>query len=476
MIFVGPRGREAWARNGALSRFSRAYALWYTGDAVTNARPAHPTTRDLLDFVHASPTPVHCVAEARRRLEDAGFDELVEGERWALEAGRGYFVVRAGSLMALRVGSAPAAEGGLRILGAHTDSPNLRLKPHADLRANGYLQLAVETYGGLLEYTWLDRDLGLAGQVMLRGEVGAGELESRLVRIDRSVLRIPSLAIHLNRSIREDGLKLNRQQHLAPILGIDPDPQAEDPVGALRHLLAGELDVDPARILTWDLSLMDVVPPTIGGQRGEFIFCPRLDNQAMCHAGLLALLRAEVAPATQMVCLYDHEECGSGSTSGADSSLVEELLRRLAEVEGPGAEAGALPRAVARGAMISADMAHAVHPNYADRHEPLHMPLLGGGPVIKINNQQRYATTAATAALFEALCQDEGVPYQKFVNRSDLACGTTIGPIASSRLGIRTVDVGNPMLSMHSIREMGSADDPERMVAVMTRFLEQTSV
>ena len=445
---------------------------------MTSPRPTHPTTRDLLDFVHASPTPAHCVAEVRRRLDEEGFTPLLEGERWALSAGEGYYVARGGALIALRVGSAPASEGGLRMLGAHTDSPNLRIKPIPNVRNQGYLQLGVETYGGLLEYTWLDRDLGLAGEVMLRGgAAGEGDgVEAELVRIDRPILRIPSLAIHLNRDIREKGLKINRQTDLAPILGLDEDVDGDDPVGGLRRLLAGELDVDPSRILTWDLSLMDVVPPAVGGQRGELIFCPRLDNQAMCHAALVALLRAEVAAATQVICLYDHEEIGSGSATGADSSLVEELLRRLCEVEGPRPEAGALPRAVARGALISADMAHAVHPNFADRHEPMHMPKLGGGPVIKINTQQRYATTAATAALFEALCQDENVPYQKFVNRSDLTCGTTIGPIASSRLGVRTVDVGNPMLSMHSIRETASSEDPERMVAVMTRFLERTTL
>jgi len=474
VIFVGPQALGIVARMRRLA-LCGAQGLWYTSSDLTtqpsSSPQTHPTTRDLLDFVHASPTPAHSVAEVRRRLDDEGFSELIEGERWALSAGHGYYVARGGALIALRVGSVPATQGGLRLLGAHTDSPNLRLKPIADVRASGYQQLGVETYGGLLEYTWLDRDLGLAGEVVLRDGDG-GPLESHLVRIDRPILRIPSLAIHLNREIREKGLKLDRQQHLAPILGLDPSPDQDDPVGALRHLLGAELDVDPTRILSWDLSLMDVVPPAVGGQRGEFIFCPRLDNQGMCHAALLALVRAECGPATQMICLYDHEEIGSGSATGADSSLVEEILRRLIEVEGPHAEAGGLPRAVARGAMISADMAHAVHPNYADRHEPMHMPQLGAGPVIKINTQQRYATTAATAALFESLCQDEDVPYQKFVNRSDLRCGTTIGPIASSRLGIRTVDVGNPMMSMHSIREMASSEDPERMVAVMARFLE----
>ncbi|MCB9568151.1 MAG: M18 family aminopeptidase [Myxococcales bacterium] len=437
---------------------------------------SHPTTLDLLDFIHQGPTPEHCVAEVRRRLEAGGFAGLREGERWALTPGQGYFVARHGTILAFRVGREPAAAAGLRMLGAHTDSPNLRIKPLADVRTQGYCQLGVEAYGGLLEYTWLDRDLGLAGRVMLRAEAGAGPIESRLVRIDRPILRIPSLAIHLQRELRETGLKLNRQLHLAPILGIDAEPGVDDPVGALRRLLAGVMDVDPARILTWDLSLMDTARPALGGRQGELVCSPRLDNQAMCHAALSALLRAAPGAATQMICLYDHEEVGSGSATGADSSMVEEVLRRLAEHEGPGAEAGALPRAVARSAKISADMAHAVHPNFADKHEPRHLPLLNRGPVIKVNAQQRYATTAETAALFEALCQDEGVPYQKFVNRTDLACGSTIGPLSAARLGVRTVDVGNPMLAMHSIRETAGAEDPERMVAVMRRFLELEAV
>ncbi len=446
--------------------FSRARGLWYT--AAMRPEP-NPTAADLLRFIAASPTPEHCVAEVARRLDAAGVVRLDEAARWSLGAGQGCYVVRHGSVVAMRVGASPAAEAGFRMLGAHTDSPNLRLKPQPDVRAQGFLQLGIEAYGGLLEYTWLDRDLGLAGAVMLRGEDGA--VTSRLLHVDRPVLRIPSLAIHLQRDVREAGLKLNRQTHLVPILGVDPEPGASDPVGALRRLLAAELDVDPARILTWDLSLCDVVPPAFAGARGELIASPRLDNQAMCHAALSALLRASAGPATQVVCLYDHEEVGSGSATGADSSMVEEILRRLAEIEGPGAANGDLPRAVARSMKISADMAHGVHPNFADKHDPQHLPRLGGGPVIKFNVQQRYATTAENAAVFEALCQDEQVPCQKFVSRGDIACGSTIGPISAARLGVRTVDVGNAMLAMHSIRETAGADDPERMTRVMARFL-----
>ena len=429
-----------------------------------------PITADLLSFIDASPTPEHCCAEVSRRLDLAGFAPLEEGLAWALEAGRGYYVVRGGTILAFRMGTAPVVDGGFRVLGAHTDSPNLRVKPVPDLTVEGVRQLGVETYGGLLAYTWLDRDLGLAGSVVLRGENG-DRLETRLVRIDRPILRIPSLAIHLNREIRTDGLKLNDQQHLPPVLGLASGDDAEGEPGALGALLAAELDADPARILSWNLSLMDVVPATVGGARGELIFAPRLDNQAMCHAALGALLSAPAATATQVVSLYDHEEVGSRSATGAAGNALHHLLRRIAEVEGPGAGPGALPRAIARSYQVSADMAHGVHPNYKDRHEPRHMPRLNDGPVIKVNTQQRYATSAETAALFESLCQDAEVPVQKFVNRTDLACGSTIGPISAALLGIRTVDVGNAMWSMHSIRETGGAADPARMTAVMARFL-----
>ncbi len=447
-----------------------------------------PTTRDLLAFIHASPTPRHCVAEVSRRLDADNFTALLEGDAWDLQPGERYYVAREGGIVAFRVGEAPACEAGLRLIGAHTDAPTLRLKPLADVTAHGYHQLGVEVYGGALTYAWLDRDLGLAGLVVLRREPGGatgdgpgGRVEQRLLRIDEPILRIPSLAIHLNRDLKEQGLQLNAQKHLAPILGLAPEPpaestaagaaQAKDQPGALKRLLAERLDVEPERLLAWELSANDYQAPTVGGVAGEFIFTPRLDNQAMCHAALLALLRADGQAATQLISLYDHEEVGSSTVAGAGGSLVESIMTRIAEHESPGAVPGGLPRAVAHSFQISADMAHAVHPNYPDQHEPQHLPRMNGGPVIKINAQQRYATGAEGEALFEALCQQADVPYQKFVNRTDLPCGSTIGPISAARLGVRTIDAGNAILSMHSIREQGGAQDPERMTQVMALFL-----
>lgn len=424
---------------------------------------------DLLRYIQGSPTPHHCVQESTQRLRQNHFVELDEGAPWELQSGRGYFVRRGGSLLAFRVGERAAAEGGFRVLGAHTDSPNLRLKPVPDVVRHGYAQLGVEVYGGVLTYTWLDRDLGLAGRVFTRGP-SATSPRSHLVHLDRPLLRVPSLAIHLNRAVRTEGLVLNDQEHLAPVLTLAPDE--DKPAPRLKALLGRELKLDPDQVLGWDLSLTDVVPPTRGGLEGEMLLSPRLDNQAMCHAALSALLAAAPSLSTQVVTLYDHEEVGSASEAGAAGPAAHEVLRRLAETEGPGATAGGLPRAVARSYQISADMAHAVHPNYGDRHEPNHLPALNGGPVIKINTQQRYATDGETASMFESLCLDADIPCQKFVTRTDLACGSTIGPISATRFGIRTVDVGNPMLSMHSIREQaGSADHPA-MITVMQAFLE----
>ncbi len=431
----------------------------------------HPTSLDLLDYIHACPTPAHAVAETARRLQEAGFSALSEGDAWSLAGGDARFVVRGGTVLAFRVGARPAAEAGFRVIGAHTDSPNLRVKPNGDLEAHGYRQLGVEAYGGLLAYTWLDRDLGLAGSVVLRDDAAPGRMTTRLVRIDRPILRIPALAIHLDREVNSVGLKLDFQKHLPPVWGLASAGGEAVRGGTLKRVLAGELGVESEQIISYDLALCDTVRPAIGGLDGELIFAPRLDNLGMCHAALMALCRAGAGDATQLVCLYDHEEVGSGSATGAGGNMTVEVMRRLAEIEGPGACAGGLPRAAARSWQVSADMAHALHPNHSDRHEPRHQPRLNGGPVIKVNNQQRYATTAETAGLFESLCADEGVPCQRFVTRTDLACGTTIGPIASAQLGIRTVDVGNPMLSMHSIRELCGAHDPEPMTAVMTRFL-----
>jgi len=421
---------------------------------------------DLLAFIDRSPTPYHAVAESVERLRAAGYEALEESEHWDLAPGARRYVVRnEGSLFAFEVGTQAPSEAGFRVIGAHTDSPNLRIKPSADVKANGYCQLAVEPYGGVLLHTWLDRDLSIAGRVTVRAEEG---LATRLVDFGRPLLRIPNLAIHLYREIREEGLKLNAQQHLAPILGLENAPPLRDLVA--RELRAQKLaDVSAEQVLAFDLMAYDTQASGVAGLHGEFVHAPRIDNLASCHAALCALLRAgESGPAarTRAIAFYDHEEVGSRSAEGAAGPFLAEGLERIVSGRKDGAQG--LSRAIARSTLVSADMAHAVHPNYADRHEPGHRPVIGGGPVVKLNANQSYASDSATTALFGSLCAAEQVEPQYFVVRSDLACGSTIGPISAARVGIRTVDVGNPMLSMHSCREMAGSADVEPMIRVLT--------
>lgn len=419
------------------------------------------TLDDLLAFLGASPTPFHAVVEARARLATGGFRELSEKEPWeGLAPGR-YFVTAGETTLVAFVLPHGRKVAGFRIVGAHTDSPNLRLKPKPDYVKEGYAQLGVEVYGGALLNSWLDRDLGIAGRLLVREDEG---VRSHLVRIDRPVCRVAQLAIHLDRDVN-DGLKLNRQEHLAPIFGLG---HGDD----VLTFTAKEAGVSRADVVAHDLMLYCLAKPVRGGRSGEMFFSGRLDNLAMSHAGTHALLRAlpeaEHGDVVPVLALFDHEEVGSESLTGAQSSFLPRILERISL--STGASRDAHFRALAGSLCISADMAHAVHPNYESRHEARHKPVLNGGPVIKTNAQQRYATSGPTAALFRELAREVDVPVQEYAHRTDLPCGTTIGPITSSLLGIRTVDVGNPMLSMHSARELGGADDPELMVRVMRLF------
>jgi aspartyl aminopeptidase len=416
---------------------------------------------DLLAFLSASPTPYHAVASTVTRLETARFRPLTEHDAWdSLAPGR-YYVVQEGSAMvAFVVPELPVV--GFRIVGAHTDSPNLRLKPKPEYTKEGYHQLGVEVYGGALLNSWLDRDLALAGRVMVRG-AGSG-FEARLVRLDHPLLRVPQLAIHLDREVNEKGLVLNKQEHLAPVLGLKSSGEAD-----LRALVAASLDVAPGDILHLDLMLHDTLPPARGGAHDEVFFSARLDNLAMCHAAVQSIARVGDGGALcSVVALFDHEEVGSQSATGAESNFLPRVLERLSRRGGGSSDGHA--RTLARSLCLSADMAHAVHPNYESRHETRHKPVLNGGPVLKLNAQQRYATSARTATLVEELCRELAIPLQHYVNRTDLPCGSTIGPITSTLLGIPTADVGNPMLSMHSCREMAGALDPAMMERLMGGF------
>jgi aspartyl aminopeptidase len=417
---------------------------------------------DLLAFIDASPSPFHACATTAGRLEEAGFTERVEGDAWPTGPGR-HFVRRGGSLVAWATTAGHAAGTPFRIIGAHTDSPNLRVKPHPDSGQAGYRQIAVEVYGGALLNSWLDRDLGLSGRVSVRAGHGAVE---RLVRLDRPILRVPQLAIHLDGDIREHGLRLNPQQHLNPIWGLgDPHP------GAFAGLVADAAECAPEDLLAWDLMAHDLTPGTLAGAADELISAPRLDNLCSSWAGTVALLEAVTAPTTTIpvLVLFDHEEIGSTSERGAASTLLPALLERIGAGLGGGREE--LFRACAGSVCASADMAHATHPNYVDRHEPGHRIALNAGPVLKVNSNLRYATDAASAATFVLACEQARVPYQRYAHRSDLPCGSTIGPITAARLGIPTFDLGAPQLAMHSARELCGADDPAHYAAALAAFL-----
>ena len=419
----------------------------------------------MLAFIDASPSPFHACAEAGLRLDEAGFQRLDETDPWPAGPGRRY-VRRGGSLVAWSTHAGHSAGSAFRIVGAHTDSPNLRVKPHPDAGKAGYRQLAVEVYGGALLNSWLDRDLGLSGRVVVRDAGGRAE---RLLLLDRPLFRIPQLAIHLDREVTTKGLLLNAQQHLSPVWGVGDVSQ-----GAFAAFIAEHLDAGPGDILGWDLMLHDVTPSAIAGLHEELVSAPRLDNLCSSWAGLEALIAVsgdDASPPTPIpvLVLFDHEEIGSTSDRGAASTLLPAVTERI--VLGLGGGRDELLRALAGSICCSADMAHATHPNYADRHEPGHQIALNGGPVLKVNSNVRYASDAVSTAAMVLACEQAGVPLQRYAHRSDLPCGSTIGPITAAAMGVPTVDIGAPQLAMHSCRELCGAEDPPRYAAAMAAFL-----
>jgi aspartyl aminopeptidase len=410
---------------------------------------------DLIAFLDASPSPWHVVGSAVRRL--AGFDRLDERDEWADVPPSGY-VVRGASLIAWRLptsASGPAAP--MRIVGAHTDSPCLRIKPRPDAGGLGWKQLAVEVYGGILNNSWLDRDLGVAGRL-----VGA-DGSTTLVHVAEPIARVPQLAVHLDRDVNTAGLLLDTQQHLSPVWGV-----GSASIGEFAAFIAGRagLDVPP---LWWELSLFDVQGAAVIGADRSLLASGRLDNQLSCWSAIHALITSTPADHLAMVVLNDHEEVGSSSTTGAAGPFLEQVVDRL--VTARGGTASDRARSLAASACVSADNAHAVHPNYPERHEPGHRPIVNAGPAIKVNANQRYATSATTASIFQRACDEAGVPWQVFVSRNNMPCGSTIGPITSTRLGIATVDVGIPQLSMHSARELCGVADPIHLAHALTAFL-----
>jgi aspartyl aminopeptidase len=416
---------------------------------------------ELIDFIDASPSPWHTVASAEVRLQAVGYIRLEEGERWQLNAGGRYYVVRGGaSMIAFALGQ--QAEAGYRIIGAHTDSPGLRLKPKAGIASDGLMRLAVEVYGGPILASFSDRDLSLAGRIVLRNQ------ETRLVRFEHPLLRLPNLAIHMNREVNEQGLKFNKQTELPLMLG--QLGEGADAEANLRQLLAGAAGCDAADLLSFEMNVYDVQKGCLWGANEEFIADSQLDNLASCHAALTALIAAAQTKATCMIALFDHEEVGSESATGAGGSFLSDVLSRInfsAELD----EEDRV-RAMSQSLFISADMAHAYNPNFPAAYEPGHKVLVNGGPVIKTNVNQRYATNAESAARFMGFCETASVPYQQYAHRSDLGCGSTIGPKVAAQLGIASVDVGSPMWAMHSARESAGAHDHAYLIAALKAAFE----
>ncbi|PAU66098.1 M18 family aminopeptidase [Pseudomonas sp. PIC25] len=414
----------------------------------------------LIDFLKASPTPFHATDSLAMRLEAAGYKHLDEREPWVAEPGGRYYVTRNdSSIVAVKLGRRPPVEGGMRLIGAHTDSPCLRVKPQPELQRQGFWQLGVEVYGGALLAPWFDRDLSLAGRVTFRH---AGKVESQLIDFKNPIAIIPNLAIHLNREANQ-GWAINAQTELPPILAQVVGDEGAD----FRDLLADQLTLEHGlsadTVLDYELSFYDTQGAAVIGLNGDFIAGARLDNLLSCYAGLQALLAAEGDETCMLVCT-DHEEVGSCSACGADGPMLEQVLRRLLP------EGDAFTRIIQKSLLVSADNAHGVHPNYADKHDGNHGPKLNAGPVIKVNSNQRYATSSETAGFFRHLCLENEVPVQSFVVRSDMACGSTIGPITASQLGVRTVDIGLPTFAMHSIRELAGSHDLAHLVKVLTAF------
>ena len=428
---------------------------------------ARQQVQNLLDFIDASPSPWHAVKSIETRLSAVQFVKLDETAKWDVQPGGRYYVIRDDSSIIIFVlGQKPLPETGFKIIGAHTDSPGLRIKPNAATGADGLLRLGVEVYGGPILATFTDRDLSLAGRISYKDD--KNNLISQLVKFDRPLLRLPNLAIHMNRAVNEGGLKLHKQNELPLILSAWAE-------GSLPHVYFSELLQQQSgcyteRILSWELAVHDVQKGVFWGGNSEFYADSQLDNLASCHAALQALLDdVTLEGDNTLVCaFFDHEEIGSASSKGADGSFLTDVLQRIALSSESNREDFA--RTLAQSFIISADMAHAYQPNFPLAYDPDHKVTVNKGPVIKVNANQRYSTESVSQAMFVDWCEQAGVPYQTYSHRSDLGCGSTIGPITSARLGIRSVDVGSPLWAMHSIRESAGVLDHGYMISVMKRF------
>ena len=421
---------------------------------------------ELVDFLYDSPSACHGVKATQKILDKNGFVEIKETDKWDLQAKGKYYVIKNDSaLIAFEVGTGNIEETGFRLIGAHTDVPGFRIKPNPQMISEGkYVKLNTEVYGGPILYTWYDRPLSIAGKVSIKG-VSPLKPETRLININKPLLIIPSLAIHMNREVNE-GYKINKQLDTLPLLGLINDKLEKEDY--LMNILAEELQVNKEDILNFELGLYEYEKGSLIGMNEELIASGRFDDLWMVFAGVKALVNSKENVATKVMVCIDNEEIGSLTAEGANSTLLSNILERIAL--GLGKDREGYYRTLANSIMISADLAHAVHPNLGVKHDPTNRPVLEGGPVLKIAASGSYSTDSFNGAVFAGICESVGVPFQKFVNRSDLRGGTTIGPITSANLTIPVIDMGAPVLGMHSIRELASVKDNYYTIKVFTEF------
>ena len=422
--------------------------------------------KSLLNFLDSSPCNFYAVHTVREILINNGFAEKSLEDALTAQPGEKFFVTKNHSaIFAFTVGKKPVADTGLKIIAAHSDSPCFRVKPHAEMLCEGgIVKLNTEVYGGPILYTWFDRPLSLAGRVLLKGNDALHPI-TRLVKIDRPLFSISHLAIHFNRAVNE-GNKISKQKDMLPIIAkVNNTLEAEN---MLLHLVADELQVDTGDIIDVDLLVYNTEKATTFGLNNEFISAGRLDDLSMVHAAIEAIIDVKDDNATCVAAIFDNEETGSGTKQGAGSPVLANVIQRM--VESQGGNYDGYCRALAKSFLVSADNAHAFHPNYAEKYDPTNHPALGGGPCIKINANCKYMSDAHSAAIFKSLCIEAGAPYQYFVNHSDVAGGSTLGNILTGQMDIAGVDVGNPLLAMHSVRETGSVTDHINMIKVFKQF------
>jgi len=426
----------------------------------------HKHAQDLIDFIYDSPSPYHVVSNTKNILAKNNFSELQLTEKWEIKKGGKYFVCQNNtSLFAFTVGTGEIEENGFKIIAAHSDSPTFKIKPSTEINVeNKYLKFNTETYGSPILNTWLDRPLSIAGRISVKGKDILNPL-TYLVNFQFPLLVIPNLPIHFNRKVN-DGIALNKQVDMLPVATLINEEINNDLLLATK--ISQEINVPMEDILEADLNLYDFTKGSIIGLNKEFISSGKLDDLAMVHAGLSAFVEAPICKSTNVLAIFDNEEVGSRSKQGAGSPILKDILKRIAIVQGKNEED--TQRAIYKSFMISADMAHALHPNHPEKHDPVLRPVINGGPVIKIEANQKYTTDSNSSAVFEMICKEAEIPYQKFVNRSDKLGGGTLGNVSASQLAILSVDIGNPMWAMHSIRETSGVDDHTYITKAFSSF------